>query len=89
MATTALASRRRESKVERQALVTGDPSDTWLASALASICVAEITFGPHRITAALPASSTNGPKSISALATRSTDIFFLAVTLTGSCVALI
>ena len=89
MAITALASRSGESKVERQALFAGDPSDTWLASALASVCVAEITFGPHRMTVALPTSSTNGSKSISALTTCAANIFFLAVTLTGSCVALI
>ena len=75
--------------MERQALIAGDPSDTWLALALAGVCVAEITFGAHRITVALPTSSTNGSKSISALTTRASNILFLAVALTGSCIAFI
>ena len=89
MAITALAACRRESKVERQALVAGDPSDTWLASALPSVCVAEIPLGSHRMTVALPTSSADSSKTVSALTTGSADIFFLAVTLTGPCVALI
>ena len=89
MAITALAACRRESKVERQALVASDPSDTWLASALPRVCVAEIPLGSHRMTVALPTSSADSSKTVSALTAGSADIFFLAVTLTRPCVTLI
>ena len=89
MTATRLAAAGGKPKVKRTALVACETCDPWPAGTLPCIRVAEVSFGTHKVTTALPASGTDGTKPIFALAARPACILVLTKTLAGVSVALL